>query len=127
MKLAYHRALLLHHPDKQANGDRPKDAIDVDLLKRAYTTLSAPDMRRKYDASRKTQVAGPRPAQVVSLEELTEHEDGVDGGCWTYDCRCGGVYRITEREMEEDRHLIGCNCCSEAVWVGYEAVDDDDQ
>ena len=28
--------------------------------------------------------------------------------------------------MEDDRHLVGCNSCSEVVWVGYQVVEDDE-
>ena len=75
--------------------------------------------------------AGPRPAQVISLEEFyqeeSENSDGFIGDSWTYDCRCGGKYVITERMMEAENHLVGCNSCSEAVWVGYEVADEDDE
>lgn len=125
IKAAYHRALLLHHPDKLLASDHRKDAIDLDLLKRAFMTLSTPELRAKYDAARLRPHSGPRPAQVVSLEDFTVHED-ADDIYWTYDCRCGGTYRITEKDMEKDQHLIGCHTCSEVVWVGYEVADEDE-
>lgn len=72
--------------------------------------------------------SGPRPAQVVSLEEFDEVEGrGEDSGEWTYGCRCGGTYRITEADMEKGQHVVGCSSCSEVVWVGYEAVDPDEE
>lgn len=125
IKAAYHRALLLHHPDKQAAPDRRDGAVDIDLLKRAFATLSTPELRTQYDASRVLRSSGPRPAQVISLEEFDEHDAETDGEvCWSYDCRCGGTYRITEQDMEKDQHLVGCHSCSEVVWVGYEMVED---
>ncbi|GJE89470.1 DnaJ and zf-CSL domain-containing protein [Phanerochaete sordida] len=128
IKAAYHRALLLHHPDKQLAPDRREDALDLDTLKRAFVTLSTTELRTKYDTARSKPRPGPRPAQVVSLEEFTVHEDeNLDDIIWSYDCRCGGAYRITEQDMEKDQHLIGCNSCSEVVWAGYEMVDDDER
>ncbi|EPQ59994.1 DnaJ-domain-containing protein [Gloeophyllum trabeum ATCC 11539] len=127
LKAAYHRALLRFHPDKR----QEKEQRDVDVsstvaeIKDAYMTLSSPALRAAYDAQLERRQAGPRPAQVVSLEEFSEsEEDNI--GRWTYDCRCGGVYVITEREMEEDRHLVGCGSCSEVIWVGYEIAEGED-
>lgn len=140
IKFAYHRALLLHHPDKQSlrvngrggsegNGHAPIAGggdvdVDIGLIQEAYTTLSSTELRAEYDARRSAAAAktSPRPAQVVSLEEFVEEgEEGV----WAYACRCGGKYTIREAEMEQDEHLVGCSGCSEVVWVGYEVADDD--
>jgi len=100
--------------------------VDIGLLKQAYETLSLPASRAVYDATRTHAAAqrktGPRPAQVVSLEEFDE----VDGDetRWTYPCRCGGTYAIAVPDMEAERHLVGCSSCSEVVWVGYELVEE---
>ena len=137
IKLAYHRALLLHHPDKQhLNGLSAGDAngtaqdVDIGLIQQAYTTLSSSSLRQAYDANRASSAAasaGPRPAQVVSLEEFDEEaQAGGNGSAWTYACRRGGKYVIREPDMERDQHLIGCSGCSEVVWVGYEVAEDED-
>lgn len=125
MRLAYHRALLLHHPDKQvlvsrdiSTRERPR--LAVALLKEAFETLSTPDLRAKYDAIRTRHPSGPRPAQVLSLADFTELEEGI----WHHDCRCSGSYTIMEAEMERGQHLVGCGSCSEVIWVGYELVED---
>ena len=120
VKVAYHRALLLHHPDKQTGN--AANVTDMDVLKKAFTTLYTPDLKVQYDRSRAADTAhlGPRPAQVVSLEEFEEHPDPK----WTYSCRCGGVYAVTEDTLEAGIHLVGCGSCSETVWVGYELVED---
>lgn len=137
VKVAYHAALLRNHPDKRPDvlgrAVANADTIDIDLLKQAYITLSSSDSRASYDANLARRPQGPRPAQVVSLEEFTEVDIPFDnshfpstGITWTYKCRCGGKYTITEKEMEDDRHLVGCNSCSEVVWVGYQVVEDDE-
>ncbi|KAJ3552492.1 hypothetical protein NM688_g4123 [Phlebia brevispora] len=128
VKVAYHRALLQSHPDKQSlvNGSSPSphpEHVDIGLLKRAYTTLSSEELKKNYDSTRKAISAGPRPAQVVSLEDFTEVDEGAEDILWTYDCRCGGRYRIRESEMERGQHLVGCNGCSEVIWVGYELAE----
>lgn len=119
------------------------------LLKEAYRTLSDVDLRAVYDGSlRREEHArsrGPRPAQVVSLEEFTPIEteaeaEGTGGSgtgtpvegdaaqaSWWYGCRCGGTYRITQDDLENGTHLVGCESCSEVIWVGYEEAEDEDE
>lgn len=126
IKSAYHKALLASHPDKRLfTSAIPPVNVDIALLKEAYTTLSNVSSRIAYDnILRNARVkisTGPRPAQVISLEDFEEAEEDV----WTHACRCGGTYRITEEDMDAGRHLVGCESCSEVVWVGYELVDDE--
>ncbi|KAG5648348.1 hypothetical protein DXG03_004920 [Asterophora parasitica] len=129
IKIAYHRALLRFHPDKNNQLNAHK-SISISLIKEAYTTLSDADNRKQYDSlthKERSAAAGPRPAQVVSLEEFEEVIDGggaEDVGVWRYACRCGGTYRIESSDMEKGHHLVGCNSCSEVVWVGYELQSD---
>ncbi|KAJ3491995.1 hypothetical protein NLI96_g294 [Meripilus lineatus] len=130
IKSAYHTALLRNHPDKRiaANGIQ-KEIVEIDILKQAYLTLSSPDSRASYDSECARRPHAPRPAQVVSLEDFSEIGETVSspaGSAWEYSCRCGGLYVITEQQMERDRHLVGCNSCSEVVWVGYQAIDEDE-
>ncbi|KAG2365458.1 hypothetical protein BDR07DRAFT_1276809, partial [Suillus spraguei] len=125
IKSAYHKALLASHPDKRSfSAAIPLVDVDIALLKEAYSTLSNVSSRVAYDnILRNAQVKtspGPRPAQVISLEDFEETADGV----WTHACRCGGIYRIIEEDMDAGRHLVGCESCSEVVCVGYELVDD---
>ncbi|EIW87191.1 hypothetical protein CONPUDRAFT_40005, partial [Coniophora puteana RWD-64-598 SS2] len=158
LKAAYHRELLASHPDKRRQpfspspspspslhtpnssaGSTPPEDVDIARLKDAYATLSHPASRTAYDralraASAVSGRSGPRPAQVVSLEEFAEvlckevEEEGGgegEGGVWMHGCRCGGAYRITQGEMERDVHLVACGSCSEVVWVGYEVADEE--
>lgn len=144
IKLAYHRTLLRLHPDKQsrprhhgvvvnATADPPPDeeSVDVALLKDAYRTLSDVGLRAAYDGALRrkehARTGGPRPAQVVSLEEFNTMETVETGSGtanaaqeWWHRCRCGGTYRITQDDLENGTHLVGCESCSEVIWVGYE-------
>ncbi|KAG6331288.1 hypothetical protein ID866_7801 [Astraeus odoratus] len=145
IKVAYHRTLLQSHPDKQVKprtpgtlsqttNDHPldHDIADIALIKAAYTTLIDPALRKAYDVrlarDQSPNDRAPRPAQVVSLEEFIVHNVYADGDDaeqeWRYGCRCGGVYCITGRDLELGRHLVGCQSCSEVIWVGYELVED---
>jgi diphthamide biosynthesis protein 4 len=125
VKDAYRRALLLHHPDKrrEIKDETTPNIVDIDLLKEAYTTLSSEDQRTAYDGVLASRRNGPRPAHVISLSEFDEN---IGDAQWTYTCRCSGRYIIFEDDLENDRHLVGCDSCSEVVWVGYEAVDGDE-
>ncbi|KAI0640111.1 hypothetical protein C8Q77DRAFT_109981, partial [Trametes polyzona] len=122
IKAAYHRALLASHPDKRDHLHRSATA-DIGILKDAFNTLYTPSLRKEYDALRSGKQSGPRPAQVVSLEEFEERED-AGTNVWVYSCRCGGQYIVTEGMLDAGQHLVGCASCSETVWVGYELVED---
>jgi diphthamide biosynthesis protein 4 len=136
IKQAYHRILLATHPDKQRREDA-SSPLDIGLLQQAYTTLINHTSRQAYDASLAAHEARltscPRPAQVVSLEEFSlainvvtnAAVDVVEIERWTYSCRCGGMYYIDTQQLEDDQHLIGCDSCSEVIWVGYEVEYED--
>jgi diphthamide biosynthesis protein 4 len=96
----------------------------VTLLKEAYTTLSQPQLRARHDVDLAAAREGPRPAVILSLDDLQEGE-GMWEGSWSWTCRCGGIFRINEANMEEGQHLIGCSSCSEVIWVGYELAEEE--
>lgn len=135
IKAAYHRALLRHHPDKNrsttgTNNYISDDQYTVTVIQKAYTTLSDPLLRAIYDSSERMKYKPSkeqRPAELVSLDEFEAHDGSDDAAFWTYPCRCGSAYRIDEKQMDQEVHLIGCQGCSEAVWVGYEVADPDQQ
>ncbi|KAI6102681.1 hypothetical protein EDD16DRAFT_1494606, partial [Pisolithus croceorrhizus] len=141
IKQAYHRTLMQLHPDKRTKLANPSEtvvpsnddhsSVDIALIKEAYITLIDPSSRGAYDASLVCEGAGrrgPRPAQVVSLGEFTvvttHGQDDDEKHEWFYECRCGGTYHIVEQDLESGRHLVGCQSCSEVIWVGYELVED---
>lgn len=135
----YRAALLRVHPDKQSQlqaQDIPTSSSTlISQLQDALRTLSDPEQRKEYDRLLKegkgkatsTKVR-QRPANEVSLDEFVSEEvvrnDGEATFRWMHPCRCGSLFIITEQELEEGVHYIGCGGCSEVVWVGYEAVDD---
>lgn len=128
IKQAYHRALLIAHPDKHYSRPTPfaLPPIDLDLIRLAYITLSSASLRAEYD-KRAVQLnaasTGPRPAHILSLEELEEGTGNLSG-TWSYPCRCGGQFRLCDEDMEKGQHFIGCGSCSEVVWVGYELAEE---
>jgi diphthamide biosynthesis protein 4 len=100
--------------------------VDIALLKEAYTTLSSPELRARFDRvvdqRRGQHIYGPRPAQLVSLDDFDEVQ-GVDPTEWRYNCRCGGIYSVSSRQLDDGQHLVACGSCSEVIWVGYEIED----
>ena len=118
IRAAYHRALLLHHPDKR----RGESQVPISLLKTAYEILSSTS-RSAYDATLCHEKVGTtrRPASVVSLDEFEQSQDR-----YSYTCRCGGAYRITTDELGREVHLLACDGCSETIWVAYEVVMEDE-
>lgn len=133
IKTAYRKALLEHHPDKSAKSVKSAKSSttapsqlqkDLDIIRLAYITLSNQPSRQEYDDSRtahadNAEKMGPRPSNIVSLDDFEEKEveDGIQ---WTYSCRCGGHFTLTEELLERDVHLVICDSCSEAIFVGYE-------
>ncbi|KAG5352101.1 hypothetical protein E4T56_gene12840 [Termitomyces sp. T112] len=134
IKIAYRRTLLRYHPDKNNHNvskiTQSDSVVSISLIKDAYNTLSDPEIRKRYDADahRRSVTMAPRPAQVVSLEEFEEAmTESEKDSVWRYQCRCGGMYRITAADMENGHHLVGCSSCSEVVWVGYELQESDNE
>ena len=132
IKAAYHHSLLRHHPDKSRQIRTATDPAppSIALIKEAYETLCDPPRRAAFDAyqAAKRQISpkGQRAAEVVSLEDFTVMSgDEGKGDVWSHPCRCGAMYHIREDQLEDDVHLIGCQGCSEVLWVGYEAALDD--
>ncbi|KAJ7350508.1 hypothetical protein DFH08DRAFT_695757 [Mycena albidolilacea] len=115
IKAAYHRALLVAHPDKN-NASQPTP--DIAAIKDAYRVLSSPALCAKADQD---QLRCPRPAQVILLADFDEQ--GADA--WTHMCRCSGAYAITGAEMDHGVHLVPCTSCSKVVWVGYELAEEE--
>lgn len=135
VKDAYHRVLLASHPDKQISSTGNANVnveFDIALLKTAYLTLSDPVLRAEYDISMRRRreegtrlVTRPRPAQIISLDDFTECSANDAVQFWSHVCRCGGSYVITEDDIEDERHMIACERCSEVIYVGYEVLDED--
>ncbi|KAK0233903.1 DnaJ domain-containing protein [Armillaria fumosa] len=130
IKVAYHKMLLQHHPDKNVLRKDGQARVDVTVIKEAYFILSDPVSRHRYDMEivQKRATGGPRPAQVISLDDFDEEPpmNDSDYSAWKYKCRCGGVYTITDKEMEAGHHSVACSSCSEVIWVGYELAEEEE-
>ena len=142
LRIAYHRALLVHHPDKRYSPsqtstsitEQPNHAYSVDQITNAYKALSSASTRAEYDKrlqddtkglntrSNETYHAG---IETFDLEELKYNEDT---DIWSRQCRCGdeGGYALAESDMErETEHgeiYIACKGCSLSIRVLFEVA-----
>ncbi|KAL4865259.1 hypothetical protein BDV12DRAFT_174876 [Aspergillus spectabilis] len=119
VKIAYHKALLRHHPDKTPNASaspdsksttttppppssQPTHPFTIDEITTAYKTLSNPSLRAEYDRALRLdrdRVTGAGKngtvfhtgLEVVDLEDLECDEDANtgEGDVWYRGCRCG--------------------------------------
>ena len=136
IKSAYHRALLLHHPDKSfhrapsSTASRPKYTIDQ--ISQAYRTLSDPKSRSSFDQKLRLhpqlfavgtdnpiEVSGVTPnSEIVDLDDLVYDDEQK---VWYTGCRCGQKrgFVVTENHLEshsgEGEALVGCAGCS--LWI----------
>lgn len=142
LKLAYHKALLQHHPDKAGptelraseneGGSPSTSTYSIDEITTAYKTLSDPILRAEYDrvlrldrvrgAEReKTGYVFHTGLEVVDLEDLEEGDGDGEGGVWFRGCRCGDErgFIVSENELEEEVEageiVVGCRGCS--LWL----------
>lgn len=133
LKLAYHKALLKHHPDKAGavaqetslsrttNGtftDRgDQRSYTIDEITTAYKTLSDPGLRAEYDRElrldrvkaaerEKTADVFHTGLEAVDLEDLVcdEGDEGAgDSMSWYRGCRCGDERGFSVTEDDLER------------------------
>lgn len=133
IKVAYRRALLLHHPDKSDATRASRPTIDQIIL--AYKTLLNPATRSEYDQSlvvrfqnKGTTFQASHPGlESVDLDELV-YVEGEE--IWYRSCRCGKAraYIVTEAELEanagEGELVTGCQGCSLWLMVMFAVAED---
>ena len=59
----------------------------------------------------------------VDLDDMVEDENA---GTWSWVCRCGGQYIVSEHDLEADCEYYGCNSCTLCIRVLYEAAEESD-
>ena len=134
IKLAYRRALLLHHPDKSTppQTTSPSTKPTIDQITLAYKTLISPTLRTKYDRTQAlkapTATITSHPGhETIDLDDLL-HDDQQN--IWYRSCRCGKerAYTITEEELEmnaeEGEIVAGCQGCSLWLRVTFAVAED---
>lgn len=123
LRHAYKRALLLHHPDKDAGARSGQ--VTIDDITQAYKTLSDPEQRKDYDRTLRKTIGSDSCHRVhhtgletMDLEDLNYHEDS---NVWSRSCRCGvdGGFLVAESDLERQAKdgelVVGCKGCS--LWI----------
>ncbi|KAM7396093.1 hypothetical protein PAMP_019162 [Pampus punctatissimus] len=131
----YQQLALQYHPDR-LGGVCPSEAesgvkkfLEVDA---AWRILSDQNSRRKYDQQRRAQeMKQDWPVDsTVFLEDMTWDKDEC---VYTYYCRCGGGFNISEEETQkiqddeeeetkEGQHrgvVVCCDTCSLSVYITW--------
>ncbi|OQD70595.1 hypothetical protein PENDEC_c022G06172 [Penicillium decumbens] len=147
IKLAYHKALLKHHPDKASavaheglsratsNGNgvtgTDESRYTIDEITNAYKTLSDPSLRAEYDralrldrvklAEREKTDVFHTGLELVDLEDLACDESDEENVCWYRGCRCGDDrgFLVTEDELEREAEHgeIIVGCRGCSLWL----------
>jgi diphthamide biosynthesis protein 4 len=118
IKQSYHKLALLHHPDR-AEASHLFHAINE-----AWQTLSREETRAVYDASRKERQVGEHPVTAeIDLDEM--HYDDTTS-TYSFQCRCGGQYRINEEQMTRGIEFVVCGGCSFAIRVLYGSLSEEE-
>lgn len=133
IKLAYHKALLKHHPDKAgavaqeagllrtatnaSSGNKDQRLYTIDEITTAYKTLSDSVLRAEYDRAlrldrvkaaerEKTGDVFHTGLEIVDLEDLAcnEGDDREDDSVsWYRGCRCGDEQGFSVTEDDLER------------------------
>ncbi|XP_023141946.2 dnaJ homolog subfamily C member 24 [Amphiprion ocellaris] len=136
----YQLLALQYHPDRlggQCSSEAEsgvKKFLEVDA---AWKILSDENTRRQYDLQKRAQELkqdGPVDS-TVCLEDMTWNQDEC---IYTYYCRCGGGFSVTEEEVDKETQralhndeeeesedgqnrgvVVGCDTCSLSVYVTW--------
>ncbi|KUJ22485.1 Diphthamide biosynthesis protein 4 [Mollisia scopiformis] len=140
LRNAYRRALLQNHPDKSANGPltSTQTRYSIDQITEAFSTLSIPKSRAKYDTDLKLQNAAinsEKSKQIlytgIETVDLDDLEVDEARGIWFKSCRCGEDqgFLIKEADLDEAASegeiSVGCRGCSLWLKVLFGVIEDD--
>ncbi|XP_070687403.1 dnaJ homolog subfamily C member 24 [Pempheris klunzingeri] len=104
LKHRYQQLALQYHPDR-LGGECSSEAqygvnkfLEVDA---AWRILQDQNTRRQYDLQRRAlELKQDWPVDsALYLEDMTWNQDEC---AYTYSCRCGGGFNISEKEVEEE-------------------------
>ncbi|KAL6107403.1 dnajc24 [Pungitius sinensis] len=140
LRYRYQQLALQYHPDRHAGSSSSeaesgmKRFLEVDA---AWRILSDQTSRRQYDLQRRAQELKqdwPVDSTVHLQDMIWEQNERV----YTYSCRCGGGFHVSEEEVQEETHrrwqddeeeetdeqeqggvLVCCDTCSLTVCVTW--------
>ncbi|XP_013883494.1 dnaJ homolog subfamily C member 24 [Austrofundulus limnaeus] len=139
LKHKYQQLALKYHPDRLGEdlSTETESAVSRFVeVNSAWKVLGEQNTRRQYDSQRREQeLKQDRPVDsTVQLEDMMWDQDE---GVYTYDCRCGGGFLVSQEEVEEETLLllsdhddeemlrkktgvlVCCDTCSLGIWVTW--------
>ncbi len=142
IRLAYRRALLLHHPDKKFPSSTTSLPVaqtsnhtySIDQITEAYNTLSNAVKKANYDKSFERNAhelnksLNTNQHSGVATYDLEELSYNHGTGTWSRKCRCGDetAYTLTEsnleREAEHGEIYVNCKGCSLSIRVFFDTA-----
>lgn len=125
IKQSYQRLVRELHPDK-VNNSSMTDSEKLEMkdrflaVGRAWKILSDARLRREFDVRWQERcLAQEGPVQEeVCLEDFDVDEER---NLRTYDCRCGGCYKLTDMDTNLRMDVVCCDTCSLNVRVNYDS------
>jgi diphthamide biosynthesis protein 4 len=114
----YRKLCLRYHPDKR-NSRAPlsEDAIKSFCeIQEAWEILRNPITRKEYDETLRQRDSLPLIYEEVDLDDMLY---SVTHSQFSYPCRCGDQYYLSEEELEKGYDIIGCSSCSLAISIKY--------
>lgn len=129
VKLAYHRALLKHHPDKSGSGTLPndhqqpsnklssgagslRDTYTVDEITAAYKILSDPVARAEYDRS--LRLSGPSSGFDTGGRE--EEDDSFRTGLEVFDLDDMLVETTQQQQQQQQKFQLSRDSDERTIW-----------
>jgi len=112
VKRRYQELVLKYHPDKQENS-LPATFLEID---KAWKILRDPEQRKLYD----DQLAHTRLSEqpliyaTLTVSDLDRHDDTLN---YSYICRCGGLYSISQTEVGLEDCFVHCEDCSLVIHI----------
>ena len=121
VKKAYRSLIVTMHPDKGGNAD------DFHAVQEAWDTLKDMEKRSKYDAEILADNVDTFRALGATVVELDEFEYEELENIYTYECRCGDEFIMTEDDVIDGVQILTCPSCSLLLSVSYDCVDSDER
>lgn len=130
IKHAFQKMARIYHPDKchdssgnfpavTGNGESVLPNVDrFHSISKAWKVLGDSDLRSAFDAAWQQRcLAQEWPIQdIVALQEFDRTEDAF----YSYPCRCGSSYNLSEQDVLFQVDLVCCPSCSLCIQVEYD-------
>lgn len=129
LKKRYQKLALKFHPDKIASHDEEKSdvshPVEFSKINFAWNILSDADLRKQYDIKWKQRcISQEWPIQDdVCVEEFDKSDvSDLDENMYTYPCRCGGLFVISETDIQIKFDIVCCDTCSLSIRILFDSL-----